>query len=66
MRDVGDQRLANAEERITEFNAEKIAAHKQLSGAGNPIQEGCIGISSGDIPYVQSESNGNHLQAHAH
>ena len=49
--DVGDPRLATAEERITEFIAEKIAegdprTQAGSSGAGNPIQaeEGCIGI----------------------
>ena len=41
---VGDQRLATAEERITEFIAEKIAEGDLRtqsgvsSGAGNPIQ----------------------------
>ena len=38
-------------------------AHTAVSsGAGNPLQaeEECIGIPSGDIPSVPSESNGNH------
>ena len=44
MGDVGDPRLATAEERITEFIAEKIAEGDLRtqpgvsSGAGNPIQ----------------------------
>ena len=68
MGDVGDQRLATAVERITEFIAEQFAdsdscTHTAASSkAGNPshAEEESSGISSGDIPCVPSESDGNH------
>ena len=63
MADVGDPRLAHAEERLTEFLEDKIAegdpcTQSGSSGSDNPIQaeEECI-------PCVPSESDGNHPQS---
>ena len=81
MDDVGDQRLAAAEESVSRnSSANRLLtviprAHTAVSsGAGNPLQaeEECIGIPSGDIPSVPSESNGTirilhrHLQVNVH
>ena len=61
MDDVGDQRLAVAEERITEFIAEQIAdchsPRTQLSALERATRSKLRSIG---IPSVPSESNGNH------